>query len=100
MCVIVVTFLLNKKLHFIPEVLAVMVLGVLFACLIKFVIAKFGWNIKEWENIQSFHPDIFFLVLLPPIIFESGYTLQKVSTKGFFVMQTYRFSLRFLDMHI
>lgn len=76
-CVIVIVFLLNRKLHFIPEALAVMILGVLIAVILTYVVDKIGVNVKRWENIESFHPDIFFLVLLPPIIFESGYTLQK-----------------------
>ena len=31
----------------------------------------------ETKRIESFSPTAFFLVLLPPIIFESGYNLHK-----------------------
>ena len=40
LCVLVVVFLLNKKLHFIPEALAVMILGKSWACL-KFFLVDF-----------------------------------------------------------
>jgi len=76
-CVLVIVFLLNKKLHFIPEALAVMILGAIAAVILKYVISKVGVDVSKWEKIDSFHPEVFFLVLLPPIIFESGYTLQK-----------------------
>ncbi|XP_065669729.1 sodium/hydrogen exchanger 8 isoform X2 [Hydra vulgaris] len=75
--VIAITFLLNKKLHFIPEALVVMVFGVVIAVIINFVLANVGVDVTKWKNMESFHPDVFFLVLLPPMIFESGYTLQK-----------------------
>lgn len=77
LCILVIAFLLNKKFHYLPEALAVMILGCLIAVIIKYVVANLGVNVEKWESIESFHPDLFFLVLLPPIIFESGYTLQK-----------------------
>ena len=32
---------------------------------------------QETKRIEAFSPTMFFLVLLPPIIFESGYNLHK-----------------------
>lgn len=31
----------------------------------------------DWREVESFNPNFFFLILLPPIIFESGYNLHK-----------------------
>jgi len=76
-CILVITFFINKKVHFVPEALAIMVLGAVCGVLIKYVLGSLGVGMKEWRDLQYFRPDTFFIILLPPIIFESGYTLQK-----------------------
>ncbi|KAL3997860.1 sodium/hydrogen exchanger 3 [Acanthocheilonema viteae] len=58
---LVVHMLIVSKLYFIPESLAIVILG----------------DKRDWTEVETLSPNIFFLVLLPPIIFESGYNLHK-----------------------
>uniref|UniRef100_A0A8C9XJI1 Sodium/hydrogen exchanger n=1 Tax=Sander lucioperca TaxID=283035 RepID=A0A8C9XJI1_SANLU len=60
-CIILVHLLIKFKLHFLPESVAVVSLGEYFL----------------WNEEEMFRPNMFFLLLLPPIIFESGYSLHK-----------------------
>jgi sodium/hydrogen exchanger 8 len=53
-----------------PESLAIVLLG----AGIGFALSYSRW---DWREVESFNPNFFFLVLLPPIIFESGYTVNK-----------------------
>ncbi len=63
--------LLTFNFHFIPESLAIVFLGAMIGLFMK-VLPE-----EESKRMESFSPTAFFLILLPPIIFESGYNLHK-----------------------
>lgn len=65
---LIVHALLVTEIRYMPEALAIVLLG----ALIGFVLSYSRW---DWREVESFNPNFFFLVLLPPIIFESGYTV-------------------------
>jgi len=71
LCIFLVHFLLKNKLHYIPESLSIVFLGAAIGLIMK------ALPETETKRIEAFSPTAFFLVLLPPIIFESGYNLHK-----------------------
>ncbi len=71
LCIFLIHFILQNKCHYIPESLAIVFLGGFVGALIKLL------PNEEFKKVESFSPTTFFLVLLPPIIFESGYNLHK-----------------------
>ncbi|KAA8590954.1 hypothetical protein FQN60_001897 [Etheostoma spectabile] len=73
-CIILVHLLIKFKLHFLPESVAVVSLGILMGGFIKII--EF-LELANWKEEEMFRPNMFFLLLLPPIIFESGYSLHK-----------------------
>ncbi|XP_078275143.1 sodium/hydrogen exchanger 8 [Rhinoraja longicauda] len=73
-CIILVRLLIKYKLHFLPESVAVVSLGILMGAVIKLIESQHWAN---WKEEEMFRPNMFFLLLLPPIIFESGYSLHK-----------------------
>uniref|UniRef100_A0A2I3TLD7 Sodium/hydrogen exchanger 8 n=2 Tax=Pan TaxID=9596 RepID=A0A2I3TLD7_PANTR len=58
--------------HHLPS--RVCVLGILMGAVIKIIEFK---KLANWKEEEMFRPNMFFLLLLPPIIFESGYSLHK-----------------------
>uniref|UniRef100_A0A8C7XT15 Sodium/hydrogen exchanger n=1 Tax=Oryzias sinensis TaxID=183150 RepID=A0A8C7XT15_9TELE len=73
-CIILVHLLIKFKLHFLPESVAVVSLGILMGGFINFIEFQ---KLADWKEEEMFRPNMFFLLILPPIIFESGYSLHK-----------------------
>lgn len=63
--------LIQTRFHYLPESIADILLGAFAGLLLKI------FNSGDPQNREAFNPTVFFIVLLPPIIFESGYNLHK-----------------------
>lgn len=72
--ILLIHFMLQTGFQYLPESIVVVFLGALIGLIINLMSSK---NIANWKNEEAFSPTAFFLVLLPPIIFESGYNLHK-----------------------
>ncbi|XP_037085054.1 sodium/hydrogen exchanger 8-like [Pollicipes pollicipes] len=74
LCILMIHYMIGSKLRYLPESVAVVFLGALIG-LVLLILSKSG--VADWQREEAFSPTVFFLVLLPPIIFESGYNLHK-----------------------
>ncbi|XP_055891267.1 sodium/hydrogen exchanger 8-like [Biomphalaria glabrata] len=69
--ILVVHLLIQTKFHYLPDSIAIVLIGAFIGLVLK--LFQFG----NWKKEEAFPPNIFFIVLLPPIIFEGGYNLHK-----------------------
>ncbi|CBY24280.1 unnamed protein product [Oikopleura dioica] len=73
-CILLVHYIILKKLHHVPESVSVVFLGAVIGLIGK--ILK-NLNLSTYIHEEMLSPQAFFVILLPPIIFEAGYSLHK-----------------------
>ena len=87
-CILCVHYLIAKKLHHVPESVSVVFIGKFRAKILPLraylgaIVGFIGKILNQngqasYTQEEMLSPQAFFVVLLPPIIFEAGYSLHK-----------------------
>ena len=64
--ILLVHMMLQTHFQYLPESVVVVFLGALIGLVLKMS------EVKSFDNLEVFNPTTFYLVLLPPILFESS----------------------------
>ena len=76
LCIMAAYLIKQNSITYLPESTAVICMGLIVGGLARVVYPS-----AEEMHFLTFEPEFFFFLLLPPIIFEAGYTVKK---KDFF----------------
>ncbi|CAF1235626.1 unnamed protein product [Adineta steineri] len=75
--VLIIHFLIRKRINYLPESIAVIFIGGLFGLLIKIYNQWMSPTTIVHAPTPLINSNLFFILFLPPIIFEQGYHLHK-----------------------